>query len=147
MAGETIQASRLPRERRYTSVKEVLPVHASHARRHHIRKGLRASQVGFPEKRLAVHSQNRKLVGRPRQRRNDDVATVVLQAGAHETGTVEGGHARRAVRVQAQRRQQRGLHRRPVLRVDVQRVLQAPEAHKVGTRELGAVQGSSAAFA
>lgn len=58
------------------------------------------------------------------RRRNDDVAAVVLQAGTHETGTVEGGHARRAVRVQAQRRQQCGLHRRSVLRVDVQRVLQ-----------------------
>lgn len=58
------------------------------------------------------------------RRRNDDVAAVVLQAGAHKTGTVEGRHARRAVRVQAQRRQQRGLHRRPMLRVDVQRVLQ-----------------------
>lgn len=57
-------------------------------------------------------------------RRNDDVAAVVLQARAHETGTTEGRHARRTVRVQAQGRQQRGLHRRPVLRADVQRVLQ-----------------------
>lgn len=147
MAGKTVQTSRLPGERRYASVEEVLPVHASHARRHYIRKGLRASKVGFSEKRLAVHRQNRQLVGRPRQRRNDDVAVVVLQAGTHETGTVEGRHARRAVRVQTQRRQQRGLHRRPVLRVDVQRVLQAPEAHEVGTRELGAVQGGGAAVA
>lgn len=57
-------------------------------------------------------------------RRNDDVAAVVLQAGAHKTGTGEGRHARRAVRVKAQRRQQRGLHRRSVLCIDVQRVLQ-----------------------
>lgn len=49
---------------------------------------------------------------------------MVLQAGAHETGTAKGGHARRAVRVQAPGRQQRGVHRRPVLRADVQRVLQ-----------------------
>lgn len=57
-------------------------------------------------------------------RRNDDVTAVVLQARTHETGTTEGRHARRAVCFQAQRRQQRGVHRRPVLRVDVQRVLQ-----------------------
>jgi len=57
-------------------------------------------------------------------RRDDDVTAVVLQARAHETGTVERRHARRAVRVETQRRQQRGLHRRSVLCVDVQRVLQ-----------------------
>lgn len=58
------------------------------------------------------------------RRRDDDVVTVVLQARAHETGTAEGGHARRTVRIQTQRRQQRGLHRRPMLRVDIQRILQ-----------------------
>lgn len=45
------------------------------------------------------------------RRRNDDVAAVVLQAGTHETGSAEGRHAGRTVRVQTQRRQQRGLHR------------------------------------
>lgn len=58
------------------------------------------------------------------RRRNDDVATMVLQARAHETGTAKRRHARRTVCVQTQRRQQCGLHRRPMLRVDLQRVLQ-----------------------
>jgi len=32
-------------------------------------------------------------------RRNDDVVALVLQAGTYETGTSDGRHARRAVRV------------------------------------------------
>lgn len=49
---------------------------------------------------------------------------MVLPAGAHETGTAKGRHARRTVRFQTQGRQQRGMHRRSVLRADFQRILQ-----------------------